>query len=221
MDTVQDFWAPRRCLREPIPEILYAARLLDEAVGAHIAGNAGEAARLIRASDIPAIGQWSDSLWGSRANHPDQHHYHRVRKIVDAPSLLAKDDRLPVRMPNATEQRQIIARYGWNCSFCGIPVVEKRVRTKLTQLYPEDARWGSTVVSQHWALQAMWLQFDHVLPHSRGGSNDIENIVISCAPCNFGRMNYTLDEVGVIDPRTMIIPSRPWDGLTRFLKHRS
>jgi HNH endonuclease len=216
MDVTEDFWAPRRCLREPIPEIFYAAHLLDEAVGAHIAGNVGEAARLIRAADIPLIGQWTDSLWGSRFNHPDQHHYHRVRKVADAPAVLAKADRVPVRMPNVAERHQIVDRYGWNCSFCGIPVVAKNVRTKLTQLYPEAARWGSTVLSQHWALQAMWLQFDHILPHSRGGSNDIENVVITCAPCNFGRMDYTLEEVGVSDPRTRTIPTRLWDGLTRM-----
>jgi hypothetical protein len=36
-----EFWAPRRCLLEPIREIFDAAKLLDAAVDAHHAGDPG------------------------------------------------------------------------------------------------------------------------------------------------------------------------------------
>src|ERR1700755_1995904 len=33
------------------------------------------------------------------------------------------------------------------------------------------------------------------------GGNELENIVITCAPCNNGRSNLTLAEAGLADPR--------------------
>ena len=82
--------------------------------------------------------------------------------------------------------------------------------------YPEALTWGSKNIDQHAAFQAMWLQYDHLLPHARGGDNNLDNIVITCAPCNFGRMNWTLDEVGLIDPRTRQPARSVWTGLEEF-----
>jgi 5-methylcytosine-specific restriction endonuclease McrA len=62
----------------------------------------------------------------------------------------------------------------------------------------------------------MWLQYDHLLPYARGGNNDLDNIVITCAPCQFGRMNYTLEEVGLIDPRKRGPVRSSWGGLECF-----
>jgi 5-methylcytosine-specific restriction endonuclease McrA len=59
----------------------------------------------------------------------------------------------------------------------------------------------------------MWLQYDHLVPHKRSGATSPDNLVVTCAPCNFGRMNNTLEEVGLIDPRTMETFRGPWDGL--------
>jgi 5-methylcytosine-specific restriction endonuclease McrA len=35
---------------------------------------------------------------------------------------------------------------------------------------------------------------DHIVPISRGGSNDISNIVIACPPCNMRKHNKYLHE---------------------------
>lgn len=64
----------------------------------------------------------------------------------------------------------------------------------------------------------MWLQYDHVLPHARGGNNDLSNVVITCAPCNFGRMDKLMEEIGVIDPRTRKAVDTDWDGLERLIQ---
>ena len=48
----------------------------------------------------------------------------------------------------------------------------------------------------------MWAQYDHLVPHARRGTNELGNLVITCAPCNFGRMEHCLEDVGLIDPRT-------------------
>lgn len=120
-------------------------------------------------------------------------------------------------MPTAAEKAKLIDRFGHRCAFCGIPVIRKEIRVAFSRRYPDAAYWGHTNPTQHAAFQCMWLQFDHALPHSRGGDNSVENVLITCAPCNYGRMQWTLEEVGLIDPRGIPILKTDWDGLERFL----
>jgi len=82
--------------------------------------------------------------------------------------------------------------------------------------YPSALPWGKENKSQHAAFQAMWLQYDHILPHARGGNNALNNVLITCAPCNFGRMSYTLKEVGLAHPPERGAQRSSWDGLERF-----
>jgi len=42
--------------------------------------------------------------------------------------------------------------------------------------------------------QANWFTVDHMQPLSRGGSNDISNIVPACKYCNFSKCDKTADE---------------------------
>lgn len=196
----------RLCLRTPISEVIEAEKILEEAVEAHLAGDIQKAADLIRRADMPIIREYTESIWG--ANSP--------YVIVDKSALqksLPKDQRIPVRMPNAAEKKKLHERDGYHCRFCGIPVIRAEVRTKIHKHYP---LWGRKNSEQHAAFQCMWAQYDHVLPHAKGGNNDLENVVVTCAPCNFGRMDYTLEEVGLSDPRLREPVQSSWDGLERF-----
>jgi len=201
---------PRNCLRPPIPEIEDAARFLDAAVSAHLQGRRDIAEELIRLANNKSIWDWTDSIWGK--NSP----YVQYRPTPSPLPTLPKEQRVKVRMPTLDERRQIHARDGYHCRFCGIPVIRKEIRQKIAAAYPEALPWGRTNDCQHAAFQAMWAQYDHVLPHARGGNNDIENVVLTCAACNFGRMSYTLDEVGLLDPRDRDPRRSAWDGLERF-----
>jgi len=98
-------------------------------------------------------------------------------------------------------------------------VIRKEVRDRFRKLYPDEVPWGKTNKDAHAAFQAMWAQYDHILPRSRGGGSELSNIVITCAPCNFGRGDYILEEFGLIDPRTRNPIQSPWDGLERLLHH--
>jgi 5-methylcytosine-specific restriction endonuclease McrA len=42
-------------------------------------------------------------------------------------------------------------------------------------------------------LDIVTVQADHIIPLSRGGSNGIENIAVSCGPCNRSKHNIPLD----------------------------
>jgi len=121
-------------------------------------------------------------------------------------------------------KKELIERDGYHCRLCGIPLVRAEVRKVLTQLYPEAARWtGSRESQQHRGLQVMWLQYDHVTVHSRGGETTMDNLVVTCPACNFGRDRWMMAEVGLRDPRLhRRSPSwhswREWDGLERVLE---
>lgn len=201
----------RTCLREPIAEIATAAHCLEAAVQAHLQSQPQTAAALIRQADMPAIREWTESLWGSRSP------YVQYRPIANAPPSLPKDQRVKLRMPSAAEKRQLHLRDGFHCRFCGIPLVRKEVRDRIRKAYPDALSWGSTNSTQHAAFQAMWLQYDHLLPHARGGGNELDNLVLTCAPCNFARMNWTLEEVGLSDPRSRPPVQSSWTGLEAFI----
>jgi hypothetical protein len=200
----------RICLRDPIPRITEAARYLDEAVSAHLAGRSDLAEELIRRGDIAAIREWTESLWGKNSPHV------KFRSIPNAPPSIPREERMPLRMPTMAERQALLQRDGYHCRFCGIPVIRETIRRRIKTVYPNALSWGRTNLTQHAAFQAMWVQYDHLLPHARGGDNSLDNMVITCAPCNFSRMNYCLEEVGLIDSRIREPVRSSWDGLERF-----
>ena len=204
--------ALRLCLRVAIDEIVEAAEYLDAAATAHLSNDPQLAADLIKKADIPAITAWADSMWGSNSE------YNRHWKIDGAAPAMIRTERDRGRMPTKALQAALHARVGYHCRFCGIPVIRTEIRAFLVQKYPDAARWGLTNASKHAALHAMKAQYDHLLAHSRGGTSDLENLVVTCGPCNFGRGSHTLEEVRLIDPKTREPIRSDWDGLERLLK---
>jgi len=189
------------CFREPIPEIFEAAKLLDAAVSAHLLGNSVAAEEALRAADMPVIGEWIDSIWLGPWVPP----YRALTKVSGLPAILPKADRFIPRDAPPAMKRALVARDGHHCRLCGIPLVRAAIRKKLTQLYPDAARWtGVRATQQHRGLQVMWLQYDHVIVHSRGGETIMENLVVTCPACNFGRDRFMLEEVRLRDPRSHI-----------------
>jgi 5-methylcytosine-specific restriction endonuclease McrA len=196
----------RRCLREPIFEIFEAAKMLDDAVTAHLDARRDVADDLLRRANMPAIREWVESIWGKNTGF-----------LPKGGGLSGdKQVRVKARMPTPDQKQELLRRDGYHCRFCGIPVIRTEVRKRIHAVYPHALPWGSRNIEQHAAFQAMWVQYDHILPHAGSGTNDLDNIVITCGPCNFGRMNYSLEEVGLIDPRTREPVRSSWDGLERF-----
>ncbi len=204
----------RRCFREPIPEIFDAAERLKAAVAAHFALDRGRCHELIVEADDPMVRAWVAPFLGPIGRNP----FIQRRFIPGAPQVLSKNLRSKARMPSSAERAALRQRHGNTCAFCGIPLISAHVRKALGHAYPGAAIWGRMNEDCHAALLCMWLQYDHLLPHSRGGSNSIENLVLACAACNYGRMEYTLEEVGLLDPREQPTFRSDWDGLEPFLR---
>ncbi|GFM84818.1 hypothetical protein PSCICO_02170 [Pseudomonas cichorii] len=60
---------PRLCFRNPVPQVLDAARYLDAAVSAHLAKNTELAEYLIRAANMDEVREWTESLWGKASQY--------------------------------------------------------------------------------------------------------------------------------------------------------
>lgn len=201
----------RLCLREPIPQLYDAARLLDAAAVAHLSGWHALAADLIARADIEAVRDWLNSIWGSKSE------FVKYRAAPDSKPPIRKAERIPVRMPTVETRKRLHQRDGFHCRCCGIPVIRREVREFFRRQYPDVRIWGSGNANQHAAFQALWVQYDHALPHALGGDNEFENLLITCAACNYGRMQYTFAEVGLLNPLDREPIRSLWDGLERVL----
>lgn len=69
---------------------------------------------------------------------------------------------------------RIYARDEWKCVWCGCGVVRALIVTGAQRPVAE-------------AMGVRLATLDHVLPRTRGGSNDASNLVTACAECNEAR----------------------------------
>ena len=207
-----DHWAPRICLVEPIPELEEAADLLGAAADAALAGDEALARERLRQADMPVVHAYARRIMGRFDPH-----IHRRRPATAVMPLTPKAVR---RNPSAAEERALYARDGWRCRFCGCRVVPKEVRDRLRRLLPGAISTDPQDRDHHGAFLALTAVPDHVVPHWAGGGNELENLVTACWPCNNGRGRLSLEEVGLIDPRTRPTMANQdhWDGLQRVLR---
>ena len=120
-------------------------------------------------------------------------------------------------MPGAALARDIFARDGYRCRYCGARVVLREARRVFIQHLPDAARWGRRNNELHCAFNALHASIDHVLPFKRGGSSEPDNLITACGPCQFGRNDWLLEEVELEDPRQYQPVLDGWDGLKRVL----
>src|SRR5207253_1428589 len=90
--------------------------------------------------------------------------------------------------------RGVLARDGYRCRFCGCRVIVKEARKKFIVALPLAVKADGAGTPHHAALAVLTASIDHVVPFRRGGSNDLENLVTTCGPCQFGRGHWLLEE---------------------------
>jgi len=212
----------RNCLYEPIAELFEAAMLLQKAAVAHVAGDRPAAEALLAQADLPAIFQWSEALFAGKTIAAEiKARIFCYSPDPDRPVTVAENDRAGKTIPTALA-RQVIQRDGYFCRYCGIPVIDPKAQSHLRKAYPHGLRWGGRNIDKHTAFQALDLDLDHLVPRSRGGRNTLENLIVTCAPCNCGKAHRTLREMGLNDPRERapVVPNgfEIWDGLTLVLR---
>ena len=109
------------------------------------------------------------------------------------------------RRRKAINQKRIEAlfeRDKWRCRYCGIRIAGNRKHFKkfARAIRMPELVSGRTDESRHGIYLMLMASYDHVKPHSEGGSNDDSNLVTSCWSCQFGKYRYSLDELRLQNP---------------------
>lgn len=201
----------RKSIKNPISEVYAAIRALEAAVDAHLNGDRLLAATKFREANCPVTWSWLNDAWiGVKKNVI-------TMKPVGDTQTIPKIERDPDRDIAEPIRQAVLARDGYRCRYCYLPVVHADIRKIATKLYPKEVPWNSRIAAdQHSAFQVTWLQFDHVEPHSHGGKSTYENVVVTCALCNFGKDRFTLRQLDLEDPRLRPPIPSDFDGLERL-----
>lgn len=184
---------------------------MSAAADAHLTGDQRIASECFHRANIPELWDWLYPAW-------EKCHLNVLeKKPVGDTRIVPNASRDPQRRLNSAQKARVLARDGFRCRYCGIPVIRKAIRDIAVRHYPEAVPWDrANPRERHMGFQALWLQFDHVVPHCHGGASDEENSVISCSLCNFGKDQYTLRQLNLEDPRAREPVPVAWDGLERM-----
>ena len=182
---------------------------MSEAADLLVVGRKDDAFERILQADIRSLREWFH--YQAQATTVALRRHGISRSALPKP---AKDLKTPGDA-SAKTKYAIFRRDAWYCRFCGTRVIDPRVRKRLSDTFGEF-RWGRGNLNKH-ACLAVLASHDHVVPRQWGGSNEPDNLVTACWPCQFSRHNYRIEDCGIFDPRDRPPIDAGWDGLCRIL----
>lgn len=118
--------------------------------------------------------------------------------------------------PQAKIEAEVFRRDGFRCRYCQRRVLSRSVLKAFHGVVGDDLfQMGPTNASTHGAALAFRAVADHLVARKRGGKTDPANLLTACYPCNFGKAEYSLEELRLEPPRPPIVDA--WDGLEALL----
>lgn len=143
---------------------------------------------------------------------------HRARLLArPKPQDVDVAQRDPLRSP-AKYENQVFLRDGYHCQYCGIRLVSGKVLKALIKALNTSAfRRGPRNIDTHGILCIFYPSADHVIPWNKGGRTDMNNLVTSCVPCNFGKDQFTIEQIGIENPLDREPLVDDWNGMLSYL----
>jgi hypothetical protein len=97
----------------------------------------------------------------------------------------------------------LFARDNFRCRYCSSAVLPKKAFKQVNSILgPEAFPLGETNATRSGFYAMFVATLDHVLPWSLGGRTDETNLVTCCWSCNYGKANFTVEQLGLNDPRS-------------------
>lgn len=209
------FWADRASFRTPIPELDVAADLLASAADSLLAFDQAGARSYLEQANMPTLREYTRSIASQVTAE-----IHRVREVPGLPLAVPVAER-GSRQPSPSVALEIFRRDGFRCRYCRCRVVLPKIEGVISALVPGAVRWGPRDEDLNAAFYTLKGVLDHVDPHAHGGVSDASNLVVACQPCNYGKGNWFVQQLGLSDPRSRSPESGDWDGLMRALPLRA
>jgi 5-methylcytosine-specific restriction endonuclease McrA len=197
----------------PTPDFFeLAVNKFSQSVAALTDGAKAEALIALEETNHRAVGEFF-------IEHGQQSAYYRVqnRNEVDAINRLTKAENDSPRLVPSTEKK-VFERDCFRCRYCGLRIIAKEVFAEYSRIVGSE---NFSIERENSKRNGLTLGLrgvaDHVEPYASGGETSFENLVTSCYSCNFGKAGYTLEQLGIEDPRLRPPVQDDWRGLTEFL----
>ena len=155
---------------EPAPRVVHLSRWIDATLETSKANREIEKlrARITKLEQAVADRKWWEA---SALSDLDRLKRAITKAKIPMPPLKTETPHVARHLPNRRKQHKtqsVVARDGIWCRYCG----------KRTNQYTR--------------------QIDHVIPVSRGGTNDLDNLAVSCRTCNYRKGTQLLEECGMV-----------------------
>lgn len=197
---------------QPPPWFEDQVLLFSDAVEKASYGKKTESIQILQKIRSDEMRTWFESL-GQHAG------MYRVAKLSTQSSAKLSADQLDTLRAPAKFEKAVFERDSYLCRYCGLKVVAKKVLTAFEKAVGKsNFSSQGTSAQQHGILHGFKIVADHVVPHRLGGRTDLNNLVTSCPACNYGKYYYTIEQLGIDDPRDRPPVKSDWDGLTSFIE---
>jgi 5-methylcytosine-specific restriction endonuclease McrA len=101
--------------------------------------------------------------------------------------------------PPRKQLLKLFSRDNYRCRYCGTPIVGDR--KQFVALAEQLSIPELVVTGGNEARHGLYLTFrgshDHLVPLAEGGTNDMDNLLTACWPCQFGKFRFSLDDLRI------------------------